>query len=274
MAKKNTGFNFDNQTVLVTGGLGILGGLFARGFAEEGAKVAIWDINEDTDKIVAEKYVETDFCERIKGFAVDISDKVNIDLAFEETEKSLGTVSHLLNNAASKGSDVRAFMEGPDTFSMDVWESIMKVNVDAGFYIAQHVANRLQQQNMPGSITFVSSIYGVVAPNPNLYEGSEYLGGKINTPPVYSASKASVIGLMRYLAAYWGKSGIRVNCISPGGVYSGQNEAFISRYSERVPLNRMAEAEEMVGPALFLASSSASYVNGHNLVIDGGFSQW
>ena len=274
MHVKKTNFNFKDETVLITGGLGILGGLFAEGFAEAGANVAIWDIHPDTTKIVTDRYKDRECYSKVKGFTVDISNKDSIDLAFGYTEAAFGTISHVLNNAASKGENIKDFMEGPDKFSMKVWEEIMKVNVDAGFYIAQQAAVKMKNNKINGTIIFVSSIYGVVAPNPNLYEGSNYLGGQINTPPVYSASKASVIGLTRYLAAYWGKSGIRVNCISPGGVHSGQNDPFIKRYSERVPLTRMAEAREMVDPVLFLASSSASYITGHNLVIDGGFSQW
>jgi len=236
--------------------------------------VAIWDAHDDTVSLVKKRYAKDNFSSRIEGFKVDISDVKNIDLAFKDTETKFGVISHVINNAASKGNDLKAFMQGPDTFSMASWQSIMKVNLDAGFYIAQQTALRLKKENIGGSITFVSSIYGVVAPNPNLYEGSKYMGEQINTPPVYSASKASVIGLARYLAAYWGEYDIRVNCISPGGVYSGQNDQFKKRYSERVPLKRMAEAQEMVGPVLFLASPLASYLTGHNLVIDGGFSQW
>ena len=119
-----------------------------------------------------------------------------------------------------------------------------------------------------------ASIYGVVAPDQRIYEGSHYLGRVINTPAVYSASKAAVIGLTKYLASYWGAHGIRVNTLTPGGVESGQNDVFSRKYSARVPMGRMAQADEMQSALLFLASDASSYMTGQNLIIDGGLTCW
>jgi len=129
-------------------------------------------------------------------------------------------------------------------------------------------------QGRGGSIVQTASIYGIMAPDDRIYEGSHYLGRQINTPAVYSASKAGVVGLTRYLAAYWAKHGIRVNTLTPGGVESGQNEEFKRRYSARVPMGRMARAEEMVAALVFLASEASSYVTGQNLIVDGGLQAW
>jgi NAD(P)-dependent dehydrogenase (short-subunit alcohol dehydrogenase family) len=125
-----------------------------------------------------------------------------------------------------------------------------------------------------GSIIQTASIYGIVAPDQRIYEGSEYHGRPINTPAVYSASKAGVIGLTRHLATYWAERGVRVNTLTPGGVSSGQNSEFSRRYAARVPLGRMAEADDMVGAAVFLASDASLYVTGQNIVVDGGLSAW
>jgi NAD(P)-dependent dehydrogenase (short-subunit alcohol dehydrogenase family) len=149
----------------------------------------------------------------------------------------------------------------------------MAVNLDAMFLVAREVGS-LMASRRRGSIIQTASIYGVVAPDPRIYEGSQYLGRAMSTPPAYSASKAAVIGLTRHLAAYWGPSNVRVNAITPGGVESGQNEAFKTRYSARVPLGRMAEADEMVGALIFLASDASSYVTGQNIVVDGGLTVW
>ena len=125
-----------------------------------------------------------------------------------------------------------------------------------------------------GSIINTLSIYGIVAPDQRIYEGSSYEGRAINTPAVYSASKAALLGLTRYLATYWAERGVRVNALTPGGVFSGQNETFVRRYSARVPMGRMAEREEMCGALVFLASRASSYVTGQNIVVDGGLSAW
>lgn len=119
-----------------------------------------------------------------------------------------------------------------------------------------------------------ASIYGVTAPDQRIYEGSEYNGKPINTPAVYSASKAGLIGLTQYLATYWGEKGVRVNTLTPGGVASGQNEIFNSRYSARVPMGRMAAIQDLVGALIFLASDASAYVTGQNIIIDGGLSAW
>ena len=125
-----------------------------------------------------------------------------------------------------------------------------------------------------GSIIQTASIYGVLAPDDRVYEGSSYNAQQISTPPVYAASKAAIVGLTRYLAARWAKHGVRVNTLTPGGVQSGQNETFVSRYSARVPMGRMAAADDMVGAVIFLASDASAYITGQNIVVDGGLSAW
>jgi NAD(P)-dependent dehydrogenase (short-subunit alcohol dehydrogenase family) len=179
---------------------------------------------------------------------------------------------HILhNNAASKGDSLEEFFEPFETYSLDTWKSVMSVNLDGMFLMAQSVGREMQHLNIKGSIIQTSSIYGVVGPDSRLYEGSKYMGMEINTPAVYSASKAAVLGLTRHLATLWGHKGIRVNSLSPGGVYSGQNKVFEENYSKRVPLGRMASNIEIESALLFLASDASSYVTGQNLIVDGGW---
>ena len=130
------------------------------------------------------------------------------------------------------------------------------------------------KQGRGGSIIQTSSIYGLAAPDQRINRGSSYLGREINTPAVYTTSKAAVIGLSNHLATYWADKGIRVNTITPGGMESGQNDEFKRRYSQRVPMNRMGSPDEIVGAVIYLASDASGYVTGHNIVIDGGLSCW
>ena len=113
-----------------------------------------------------------------------------------------------------------------------------------------------------------------MAPDQRIYKGSVFLDREINTPAIYSASKAGVVGLTRYLATYWASSGVRVNTLTPGGVYSGQNETFVDNYSKRIPMGRMADKSEMVGAVIFLSSDASNYVTGQNIIVDGGLSCW
>jgi NAD(P)-dependent dehydrogenase (short-subunit alcohol dehydrogenase family) len=149
----------------------------------------------------------------------------------------------------------------------------MQVNLDGYFFMAQAIGPRMANRGR-GVIVQTCSIYGLVGPDQRIYEGSEYLGMPINSPAIYSASKAGVVGLSQYLATYWGAKGVRVNTLTPGGVESGQNEEFSRRYSARVPLGRMANPDDMAFALLYLVSDEASYVTGHNLVVDGGLTAW
>ena len=188
--------------------------------------------------------------------------------------EQFGQVNILHNNAASKSKDLDAFFAPFEKYSFDEWRKVMAVNIDGMFLVAQAVGDQMVKQGKGGSIIQTASIYGIMASDKRIYEGSFYLGRQISNPAVYSASKAAVVGLTKYLAAYWADKGIRVNTLVPGGVESGQNETFKARYSARVPMNRMAQAHEMVGAVLYLASDASSYVTGQCMVVDGGLSAW
>jgi NAD(P)-dependent dehydrogenase (short-subunit alcohol dehydrogenase family) len=169
---------------------------------------------------------------------------------------------------------VRAFFTPFEDYSLDTWREVMSVNIDGMFLMAQAVGRHMLARGGGGAVIQTASIYGLVGPDARIYEGSDYLVGAINTPAVYAASKAAVIGLTRWLATHWAPQGIRVNCLAPGGVSSGQNSTFSDRYSERVPMGRMAHADEMVPALLYLASDASSYVTGQVLAVDGGWTAW
>jgi NAD(P)-dependent dehydrogenase (short-subunit alcohol dehydrogenase family) len=259
--------DFEGRTILVTGALGILGSAMTARLAGLGARV----LAADLPRLVAAAEPPAD--PRVRLVPIDLSDPDDVERFAAETVREHGALDGIVNNAASKGSDVGRFMR--DAFGIDraTWEEVSAVNVDGAFFLTRALARPMIERGA-GSIVFIGSIYGGMAPDPRIYEGSSYLGGPIATPPVYAATKAALSGLTRYLAAYWGASGVRVNCLCPGGVDSGQNETFRLRYSHRVPLGRMAEPTDIADPVAFLLSDAARYMTGQTIYVDGGLSIW
>jgi NAD(P)-dependent dehydrogenase (short-subunit alcohol dehydrogenase family) len=263
----------DGKTALVTGGVGILGKHFCRGLAESGANVVVSDLDEGACQAFATELAQQYGVQSI-GLGCDITVPGEATKMVARAVAALGDIDILHNNAGGKSKDLNAYFERFEDYSFEEWRNAMAVNIDGAFLVAQAVGKRMVEQGHGGSIIQTGSIYGAMAPDQRIYEGSEYLGRQINTPAVYAASKAAVIGLTEYLATYWAEQGIRVNCICPGGVESGQNDTFKQRYSNRIPLGRMARAGEMVGALVFLASDASSYITGQVLMVDGGLSAW
>ena len=265
-------FSLANKVVVVTGGAGLLGQVFCQALVDVGANVAIVDLDLASAETAAKKINKTD-AQKVVAFESDITSPESVTQMVANVVKQLGRIDVLVNNAASKGSSLDAFFESFEDYSLKTWREVMSVNIDGLFLVAQAVGKQMKKQG-GGSIIQTSSIYGVVAPDQRIYEGSEFNGRPINTPAVYSASKSAVNGLTSYLSTYWASSKIRVNSLTPGGIASGQNSEFNKKYSNRVPLGRMGEASELVGALIYLASDASSYVTGQNLIVDGGLSAW
>jgi NAD(P)-dependent dehydrogenase (short-subunit alcohol dehydrogenase family) len=266
-------FDLSGKTALITGAGGILGRHFCAGLAESGAAVALVDIREDGVRELAAE-LAAKYGVKAQGFGCDVSDPQSVRSMVKQVVAAFGHIDILHNNAAGKSDDLDAFFAPFEDYSFEQWRQIMAVNLDGMFLVAQAVGKQMVGQGRGGSIIQTSSIYGLIGPDQRIYEGSFYLGRQINTPAVYSASKAGVIGLTQYLATYWADKGIRVNAIAPGGAESGQNDEFIRRYSARIPMGRMAKAHEIVGALLYLASDASSYVTGQTIAIDGGLAAW
>ncbi len=268
---KNNKINFDltDKIVLLTGGAGILGTRFSKALVGKGARLAIFDRNLEKASQFANEINES-HPNSIIAFGGDVTNLSDLNSLQKKITSEMGEVDVLINNAAAKSPN---FFEPFESFPLEDWNSVMEINT-TGVMLGCQVFGTEMARRGKGSIINTLSIYGILAPDQRIYEGSEYEGRSINTPAVYSTSKAALWGLTKYLASYWGHKGVRVNAITPGGVFSGQNKTFIDRYSQRVPLGRMAEAEEMCGAVLFLASDSSSYITGQNIVIDGGLSVW
>jgi NAD(P)-dependent dehydrogenase (short-subunit alcohol dehydrogenase family) len=266
-------FDLRGKVAVVTGGAGILGKHFCAGLAESGAHVAIVDIDSEAAHKLAQELTNS-YSGLAKAYSCDVSDDESVKLTISRIVTDFNQIDILHNNAASKTDDLEAFFAPFENYGLSEWRKVMSVNLDGMFLVAQAVGRIMIEQGSGGTIIQTASIYGVQGPDQRIYENSFYLGQQINTPAVYSASKAGVIGLTKYLATYWAEHGIRVNTLTPGGVESGQNEEFRSRYSARVPLQRMSRPDEMVGALLYLASDASSYVTGQNIIVDGGLNCW
>lgn len=266
-------FLLNGKNAIVTGGAGIIGSHICKGFADAGANVAVVDININLARDIA-KEITDNFKVNAEAVYCDITSEQSIKEMVQTVVSMFGEINILHNNAAGKSSNLEAFFAPFEEYDLNQWKEIMSTNLDSMFLVAKHVGKVMKEQGKGGTIIQTSSVYGLMGPDNRIYQGSYYLDREINTPAIYSASKAGVVGLTKYLATYWAKEGIRVNTITPGGVESGQNETFKQKYSNRIPLGRMAKAEEMVGALIYLASDASSYVTGQNIIIDGGLSAW
>lgn len=266
-------FRLTGKTAIVTGGVGILGKRFCQGLAEFGANVAVIDLDESASQEFAQELVQLYGIQAI-GIQCDVSAPAQVQAMVREVVQELGEIHILHNNAACKSADLDAYFAPFEEYSLAQWRQIMSVNLDGMFLVAQAAGKQMIAQGKGGSMIQTASIYGIRGPDQRIYEGSLYMGRRINTPAVYSASKAAVIGLTQYLSTYWADQGIRVNTLIPGGNESGQNEQFKNNYAQRVPLGRMGKPEEMVGALIYLASDASSYVTGQSIIIDGGLSVW
>jgi NAD(P)-dependent dehydrogenase (short-subunit alcohol dehydrogenase family) len=266
-------FSLKGKNIVITGASGILGQHFCRALANAGGNLAMVDVNEEIlrDQVAN---LQKDFNVKIVGYVGDVSSEISVDKTINQIIKDFGVINVLHNNAASKSSNLDEFFASYEDYSLNEWRKIMSVNIDGMFLMSKFVGRHMVERGVKGSIIQTASIYGLVAPDQRIYEGSFYLNRPINTPAVYSASKAAVIGLTKYLSTYWGEKGIRVNTLTPGGMESGQNDIFKQKYSNRVPLGRMGEPNELVGALIYLASDASSYVTGQNIVVDGGLSAW
>jgi len=265
-------FTLQGKTALITGATGILGQHFCHAFAQYGAHVIAVDLDSKKLSTLAESLKKYDI--KVGCFPCDVSDREAVRAMVNEAKKLTGFIDILHNNAATKTNDLNGYFQSNSKYSGETWRQVMEVNIDGMFYVAQAVGDVMIENNRGGSIIQTSSIYGIMAPDQRIYKGSRFLDREINGPAVYTASKHAVIGLSKHLATVWAEHKIRVNSLVIGGVESGQNEEFQNRYSDRIPMKRMAHVEDVVGGLIYLSSEASQYTTGHTLVIDGGLSAW
>ena len=273
----DTLFDVRDKIVIITGGLGQIGAEFVKEFHRRGARVAIFSRNVEPERAAA-ALGEIATSHRLRLQAVDITARNSINDALDAVEQAWGAPDVLINNA---GIDTQpsapAEVSGPfEDFPEDVFREVVDVNLVGTFLMTQAVGARMRRAGIEGSIVNVGSIYGMVSPIQDIYA---YKGEKTGIPfvkPVaYSAAKSGIYNLTRYCATYWGRHGIRVNTLTPSGVERDTQDAeFQANYTARIPIGRMATADEYNGAAVFLASAASRYMTGSNLVVDGGWTAW
>jgi|SRR5271169_1110982 len=252
-------FSLRGRVALVTGGAGQVGRQISQALAEAGATVII--ASRDSDKCAQfAKSLKTNKL-RALGMPLDLTKDESVWTAASEIRAKWKRLDVLVNNAASRSA-------GPfNDYSMEEWERAMQCN-SSGLFRACRVFGELMAENKSGSIINVGSVYGVVSPDFTVY-GKH---AKLTNPPSYGFAKAGMLQLTRYLAVFFAPRGVRVNCLSPGGLYSSEMPRdFVDNYSRRTPLGRMAGPNDLKGAAVFLASDASAYITGQNLLIDGGY---
>lgn len=259
--------NLEGRRVLLTGGAGKLGTAMAEAFVELGAHVALLDLPISKPSAAADA-LATKSGQTALGIPCDLEDEASVDAAAAAALTALGGLDVLVHCAAFVGTTGLTGWGVPlADQTASTWRRAIEVNLTATFVLTQACREALLASGH-GSIIFIGSIYGVVGPDMGLYEG---LG--MGNPAAYAASKGGNVQFARWLATVMAPK-VRVNVISPGGVWRGQPEEFVERYTKRTPLARMATEEDIKGAAVFLASDMSAYVTGQNLMLDGGFTAW
>jgi 2-deoxy-D-gluconate 3-dehydrogenase len=269
-------FDLTGRVAVVTGGVGLLGAEFCRTLAEAGAAVAVVDLNGSASQAAAESLTNGGY--NALALPTDLTQPDSVNAAVDKIVSQFGRIDILVNSAAldpkfdpeavNKGITPGAFEDYP----LDLWKSALNVNLTGMFLMTQACVRPMIDQGKKGSIINICSTYGLNGPDQRIYVKE---GKRVAFKPVYyTVTKAGVMGFTKYLAAYYAETEIRVNALTPGGVFNNHEDYFVKNYSSKTILGRMAKKDEMNGALLFLASDASSYMTGNNLVVDGGWTAW
>jgi 2-deoxy-D-gluconate 3-dehydrogenase len=269
-------FDITGRTAIITGGVGLLGTEFCRTLAEAGASVAVVDLNASAAQAVADTLTNSGYT--AQAFPTDITKPESVNSMVEGVLKAFGRIDVLVNSAAldpkfdpdavKKGMAPGAFEDYP----LEQWNAALNVNLTGMFLMTQACVKPMLAQGKKGSIINICSTYGLNGPDQRIYIKD---GERVAYKPVYyTVTKAGVMGFTKYLAAYYAGTEVRVNALTPGGVFNNHEEYFVKNYSAKTIIGRMAKKDEMNGALLFLASDASSYMTGNNVVVDGGWTAW
>lgn len=257
--------NVKDKRILLVGATGILGREYSAALVKEGARLILADREESNVKELAKELS----CHAV---TMDIGCEDQVVEAIKKAAAIHNGFDGIVNNAAITGDVLQnmgaAFAPFED-YPLDLWQKTIDINLTGSFLVAREAGKIMKKAGNGGALVNVSSIYGIMAPDHRIYEDQSF-----KSFVGYSASKAGILGLTQWLATWWAADNIRVNCLVPGGVESTQNKEFVSAYSQRVPLNRMASPQDMTGMLIYLLSDASSYCTGGIYNVDGGLSAW
>ncbi len=265
-------FTLDNQTAVVTGACGRLGPVWVEALVDAGARVAALEL---AGAAVSAGYqaVAERAGDRVQRFDCDVTSRESIERALADVAGRLGDPAILVNNAGvDQPPDSGGTRSRVEQLPIDQFRRMVEVNLLGTFQVTQVIGGGMAARG-GGAIVNIGSLYASVSPDQRFYD---HLAGELPflKSPAYGASKAAVVNMTKYFATLWGPQGVRVNTLSPGGVLGRQDEQFKLKYGARVPVGRMARPDDLKGPLVFLASRASSYVTGHELRVDGGFTAW
>ena len=262
--------NLNNKIVILTGGLGLLGKSIAESLAKDNAKVIMLDVKNKNEikKINDFKLIN----HNLIYFKCDVT-KIN---SLKKIEKKISNKFDKIDVLINAAAITDAVEKKPDpklskfeNFPLKAWNKSIKANLNSMFLCSQVFGKAMIKQKK-SSIINISSTYGIVGPDQKIYVRKK-TGQTFYKNPAYPTAKGAVISFTKYLAAYWGQKGVRVNSISPGGIENKQSKAFIKKYSHKTLLGRMAKTKDIVGVVKFLCSNESDYITGSNIVVDGGW---
>ena len=264
-------FSLKEKIAIVTGALGLLGKNHCQALAEAGANVVVCDLDESECAKFAAKLPSLSL-----GIYADIRNKKSVIDLKNKIISNYGKIDILVNNAAmnDKFEDPSTALEDSkfENYPVEMFKKSLDVNV-TGMFLCSQVLGSEMAKKQSGSIINIASTYGLVAPDQSIYKNDQ--GEQtFYKSAAYPVTKGAVISFTKFLAAYWGNKGVRVNSLSPGGVKDNQDEFFVKNYSKKTPLGRMANPEDYKGALVFLASDASNYMTGANLIVDGGWTAW
>jgi len=270
-------FKLNGKICVVTGGAGFLGRKHDEAILDADGIPVLLDIDEERiNKVISE--LKSEYKKDVAGFSVDITNKSNLEKALESIIDKFGRVDVLINNATNDPKVDKDESENNwsrfENFSEEMWNNDIDVSVKGAFLCSQ-VFGAHMARNQEGVILNMSSDLGVIAPDQRIYEQKRLSEEDQPVKPVtYSVAKHALLGLTKYLAIYWAKKGLRVNALCPGGVYKNQDDEFVKKLTNLIPMGRMANENEYKAAILFLISDASSYMTGSALIIDGGRTCW